>query len=129
MSEERMKREDWLVCNPERTIACLAWKNIPEGWRNKYKEVRKWYVVTERIWKGSPDWEVAQPKEPQMKPYVYVNVHSILMAQQIFGALSCGYRWLCVPNSDLPLALVEEKDEPMRDNDLVVLVAPRVEVD
>ena len=122
-----MKREDWIAHNPERTMACLTWGDVPEEWKIKYKPVRKWYMIAEHIWKESSGWEVARPKEPQMKPNVYVKVQYIHDAQQIFDALGLEYRWFCVPNSDLPLALVEERDEPPEDNDLVVLVAPRVE--
>jgi len=122
-----MRREDWIAHNPERTMACLTWGDVPEEWKFKYRPVRKWFVVADRIERESPDWDLAKPMEPLMKPNVYVKVQYIHDAQQIFDALGRGYRWFCVPNSDLPLALVEEKDEPPEDNDLVVLVAPRVE--
>ncbi len=114
--------------NPEATMGCIMWKDILEEWRNKYKEVRKWSIVSDRIKRGSPDWDLAKPMEPLMKPNVYVKVQYIHDAQQIFDALGLKYRWLCVPNSDLPLALVQERDGTPEDNDLVVLVAPRVEV-
>jgi len=121
-----MKREDCIAHNPERTVACLTWGDVPEEWKKKYKEVRKWYVVAKRIWK-SPDWATVKTMEPPMKKNVNVSIQYIHDAQQIFDALCIRYRWLCVPNSDLPLALVQERDEPPKDNDLVVLVAPRVE--
>ncbi len=119
-----MKR--MIAHNPVMTLGLLRWKDVPVEWQADYEEVKRWCVIIKHITRNPLLW-LAKPMEPLMKPNVYVKVQYVYDAQQIFDALGRGYRWLCVPKSDLPLALVEERDEPPRDNDLVVLVAPRVE--